>query len=90
MPHEADESVERARLGGILGAFQVLPQLHEIGAGHQRASAGEHLGFFLLGVVLHELLQHLGLGRELIGAWIRVLDLGQDEVEDAVFLAPSW
>src|SRR5438067_1631262 len=48
--------------------------------------AREHLCLLLLGVVLHEVLQDLGLGGELVGAGIDLLDLGKDHIDDVVLL----
>ena len=37
-------------------------------------------------MVLHEVLQDLGLGGELVGAGIDLLDLGKDHIDDVVLL----
>src|SRR5258705_799266 len=85
-PDEPGQSTHQPTRDRCLQPRHLGAQAQQLVAGHQLAGAGEHLGLFLLRVMLHQVLEDLGLGRELLGLHAGALDLGQDHVHHVMLL----
>src|SRR5215831_19125277 len=71
---------------GDLGLRELLAQAHELVSPKELAGPRKHLGLFLLGVMLHEVLEDLGLGRERLGGGVGALELGEHGVDYVMLL----
>src|SRR6266542_2695729 len=69
-----------------LGLGQLFSQPDQLLPVHELSRTWKHLRLFLLRMMLDQILQHFGLGREFVGGHRRSLELRQHGVDDVMLL----
>src|SRR6266542_3279406 len=69
-----------------LGLGQLFSQPDQLLPVHELSRTWKHLRLFLLRMMLDQILQHFGLGREFVGGHRRSLELRQHGVDDVLLL----